>query len=225
MNIQDVVGIAQRVHDAERMNFGASSSREERNRNWARIIGIVHWGHATYNPTPDPQWHIKNAGGGRPQSDDVAVSMPSRHFWDCIPGSGANGYSFRASGDHGPLSSEQHVYAPPRPDGAPVHPTPPPPPPDGSLDVIDAIARIQTDITARRGGPLTQGELNELAANALRLGWPGGTARVPEAVFSAILVWARQRFAGAVPPVEPVNPTKAALLEIRHQLDAVIGSL
>lgn len=121
MTEHDIVALAQRVHDAERMNFGASSSRDERNENWERIIGIVHHGHPSYNQTPDPRWHIKRASAGRPPSDDVAVLMPSREFWDFIPGSGAAGYSFRATYD-GRLPDDQIVYAPRVPDGGTVAP-------------------------------------------------------------------------------------------------------
>lgn len=119
----DIVALAQRVHDAERMNFGASSSRDQRNEQWERIIGIVAHGHPVYNPTPDPRWHIKRASASRPPSDDVAVLMPSREFWDFIPGAGADGYSFRATYD-GVLPSDQIVYAPKRPADAGAVPPP-----------------------------------------------------------------------------------------------------
>jgi hypothetical protein len=115
VDIHQVVAMARHVHDAEGMNFGASSTRDQRNAHWARIIGIVHHGHAVYNATPDPQWHLKRASPTRPPSDDVAVSMPSRHFWDCITSSGSNAYRFEPSGDHGPLPSDQIVFAPPVP--------------------------------------------------------------------------------------------------------------
>jgi hypothetical protein len=126
MDIRQLVDIAQRVHDAEGMSFGSRTTREERNKNWARIIGIVHFGHPLHNPTPDPQWHLKDAGGGRPQSDDVAVSMPTREFWDCIPGCGADGYRFEASASHGALPPDQNVFPPPSPAGGGAT-TPPPP--------------------------------------------------------------------------------------------------
>jgi hypothetical protein len=113
---EDVARIAQTVHDAERVDLGAGSSRDYRNAFWERVIGIVHYGHPVYNDRPDPRWHIKDAGNGRPQSDDVAVIMPGRHYWDCIPGAGAAGYSFRCSYD-GVLSAEQNVYKPRVPDG------------------------------------------------------------------------------------------------------------
>ena len=116
VTIDDIIALAERVHDAEGMNFGASSTRAQRNEQWARIIGIVHHGHPGYNPAPDRRWHIKSAGPGRPQSDDVVVLMPSREYWDCIPGSGTNGYRFHATHD-GVLGAEQYVFPPPVPDG------------------------------------------------------------------------------------------------------------
>ncbi len=121
LSIEQVVVIARRVHDAEGWNLGGLSSREYRNRFWERVVGIVHFGHELYNLTADPRWHVKDAGGGRPMSDDVVVLMPSREYWDCIPGAGADGYSFRASPD-GILPSDQRVYAPRRPEAGAVRP-------------------------------------------------------------------------------------------------------
>lgn len=129
MNEHDLVALAKRVHDAEGMNFGASSSRDQRNAQWERIVGIAHHGHPTYNRTPDPRWHIKRASAGRPPSDDVAVLMPSREFWDFIPSSGADGYRFEVSGSHGALPLDQIVYAPRVPDGGSVGQPPPGPSP------------------------------------------------------------------------------------------------
>ncbi len=117
VSIDRVPDIARAVHDAERINLGASSTRDSRNAFWARVVGIIHFGHPIYNPTPDPNWCIKDGGSGRPQSDDVIVKCRSREFWDCIPGSGADGYSFRCSPD-GVLPANQNVYIPPRPSGA-----------------------------------------------------------------------------------------------------------
>lgn len=116
MDINGVISIAQRIHDAEGVDLGRSSTREQRNEFWARVIGCVYHGHPVYNPNPDKQWHLKNGGGGRPQSDDVTVSMPSRAYWDCIPNAGANGYYFEA-GSGGTLPANQEVYAPPVPSG------------------------------------------------------------------------------------------------------------
>lgn len=118
MNISEVVSIARRVHDAESMNWGPTSTRNGRNADWLRIIGIVHHGHPNYNRTPDPQWHAKDAGGGRPQSDDAIVSMPSRTSYDCVLGTGGPNYSF-IDNPHGEvLGPEQNVWAPPVPPGS-----------------------------------------------------------------------------------------------------------
>jgi hypothetical protein len=141
VDIHQVVAMARRVHDAERMSFSASSTRDERNAHWARIIGIVHHGHAVYNPTPDPQWHLKRASETRPPSDDVAVSMPSRHFWDCIVSSGSDAYRFEASGDHGALPPDQIVFAPPVPAGGGGVELPPAPAlTDQHRQIIERIA-------------------------------------------------------------------------------------
>ena len=56
---------------------------------------------------------IKDAGGGRPVSDDVIVDCGSRDFWDFIGGVGANGYFWRINYD-GRLPGNQNVYPPPR---------------------------------------------------------------------------------------------------------------
>jgi hypothetical protein len=160
MEIDDIVALAERVHDAEGINLGASSTREYRNAFWARVIGIVHHGHREYNRAPDPRWHIKSAGGGRPQSDDVVVLMPSREYWDCIPSAGADGYSFRAT-YHGALEAGQDVYAPPVPSGpapVPVPPSPPveppappappaPVPPPVDTELHNRIALVQTGLS------------------------------------------------------------------------------
>lgn len=127
MEPNDIAALAQRIHDVERWYLGARSTRETRNKFWAFVVGVVHHGHPVYNPTPDRRWHLKSGGGGRPQSDDVAVRMPDRHYWDFIGGVGADGYTFGASADHGPLPMEQPVFPPPMPEGGvistPVQPS------------------------------------------------------------------------------------------------------
>ena len=137
MTIDQLVQMARRIHDTERWHLGASSTRDTRNAFWARVIGCAHHGHAIYNPTPDAQWHLKKADAMRPQTDDVATSMPSRDHWDCIPGAGADGYYFAAAA-HGPLPAGQIVYPPPVPDG--VKPAPAPPsvtyPGDATFDAL-----------------------------------------------------------------------------------------
>jgi hypothetical protein len=111
----DIARIAQAVHDAEGWDLGGSSSRATRNTFWARVVGIVVFGHPRFNQTPDPRWCLKDGGGGRPQSDDVAVLCATREFWDFIGDVGAPNYTFRAGAHPGErLPPEQNVYPPTR---------------------------------------------------------------------------------------------------------------
>lgn len=123
MEPMDLCALAKRVHDAEGYRLGAESTREERNAFWARVVGIAHHGHAAYNLTPDPRWHLKNGGPGRPQSDDVAVIMPERLGMDFITGVGATGYQFQL-GHAFTLPPDQEVWKPPVPSGGAVAPAP-----------------------------------------------------------------------------------------------------
>lgn len=128
LNIQQVLAIVKRIHDEEGYdlgNGGSGEARAYRNAFWARAIGCCHHGHPVYNPgNADSQWCIKDAGGGRPQSDDVtSIGTPSpgstyqpRDSWDCIPGSGLPGYHFEAN-YIGALPPEQNIYDPPVPAG------------------------------------------------------------------------------------------------------------
>jgi hypothetical protein len=77
-------------------------------------VATIHYGHPRFNPAgPDSNWCVKDAGGGRPPSDDVLVRCNSRDAWDLIGGAGASGYTFHL--DYlGGLPSEQNVYPPPR---------------------------------------------------------------------------------------------------------------
>lgn len=146
-----VAEIAKAIHDAEHVDLGAASTRDSRNAFWARVMGVVHFGHPVYNPTPDSSWCIKDGGNGRPQSDDVAVKCVSREFWDCIGGAGAPGYTFRCNKDAGPLPNEQNVYAPPRPAEGGASSggggNPPSTPPSTDLGpVLQAIAALKADL-------------------------------------------------------------------------------
>ena len=77
-------------------------------------MAAVHYGHPDWNPRGrDPDWCVKDAGGGRPPSDDVMTRCGSREAWDIIGGAGANGYSFHLDGIGG-AAGEQNVYPPPR---------------------------------------------------------------------------------------------------------------
>ena len=141
MTITELTRMAKRIHDAEGWKLGSGSTRETRNAFWERVLGCAHWGHPVYNAQPDPQWHSKDPdgpSGGRPATDDVAVSMPSRDAWDCIPGVGADGYRFEADRTPFLLSPDQFVFVPAKPNGAGFaepevpevagHVCPPPPP-------------------------------------------------------------------------------------------------
>ena len=77
-------------------------------------MAAVHYGHPVWNPAGgDRDWCVKDAGGGRPPSDDVMTRCGSHESWDIIGGAGANGYSFHL--DHiGVLPGGQNVYPPPR---------------------------------------------------------------------------------------------------------------
>lgn len=152
MTITDLVHLAEAIHNAEGWDLGSpqrqglteAQAREIRNTFWARVIGCAYHGHPRYNPVPDRQWHLKRADAHRPQTDDVATSMPSRNHWDCIPGAGADGYRFEAT-PHGPLPEGQIVYAPPMPSDVIHTPEPVPstevvfPPRDETMAAFNAI--------------------------------------------------------------------------------------
>jgi hypothetical protein len=100
-------------HDRIGADLGSRSSREQRIAFWFSALAVVHYGHPTYNPAGgDPLWCVKDAGGGRPPSDDVMVRCDTRDFWDTILSAGANGYSWHLSYD-GRLPGSQNVYPPP----------------------------------------------------------------------------------------------------------------
>lgn len=114
IGLSEAFNIIVSVHNGLRWNLGSSSSRDSRvNFLWASVAAI-HYGHSRFNPAgPDPGWCVKDAGGGRPPSDDVLVACGSREAWDLIGGAGANGYSFHL--DYlGRLPGGQNVYPPPR---------------------------------------------------------------------------------------------------------------
>lgn len=172
MTIEQLVVMAERIHNAEGWKLGAASSRETRNAFWARVIGCAYWGHPTYNLTPDTQWHLKKADPTRPQTDDIATSMPSRNHWDCIPNVGTDNYWFEAT-FHGALPSEQIVYAPPKPDGSgsgeqPQPPIPQPPAAIISRDEFYARFRAINDYYAATEGLKRPGGMVIDSANPVR---------------------------------------------------------
>jgi len=114
ISANEALDIIKGVHDAEGWNLGGNSSRDQRIAFIQRAVAVVHFGHSRFNQRgPDSNWCIKDAGGGRPISDDVIVRCNSRESWDLIVGAGGNGYSWHA--DYiGVLPSNQNVYPPPR---------------------------------------------------------------------------------------------------------------
>lgn len=114
ISTEEALGIIENVHNAERWDLGSRSSREQRIEFLFRAVAALHYGSAKYNPQgPDSNWCVKDAGGGRPPSDDVLVRCNSREAWDLIGGAGADGYRFHM--DYiGRLPGDQNVYPPPR---------------------------------------------------------------------------------------------------------------
>lgn len=114
ISVQEAQQIIKSVHDAERWDLGSSSTRESRIAFIQRAVAAVHYGHGRFNPRgPDSNWCIKDAGQGRPISDDVIVRCNSRDAYDLIGGAGANGYSWHID-SIGTLPSVQNVFPPPR---------------------------------------------------------------------------------------------------------------
>ncbi len=110
----EAMSIIKGVHDAEGWNLGGSSSRDHRIAFIQRAAAVVHYGHSRFNQKgPDSNWCIKDAGGGRPISDDVIVRCNTRESYDLIVGAGGNGYSWHVDAI-GTLPGSQNVYPPPR---------------------------------------------------------------------------------------------------------------
>jgi len=102
------------IHNGGRFNLGGSSSRDYRVNFIFGAVAAIHYGHPRWNPAgPDSDWCVKDAGGGRPPSDDVLVRCSTREAWDLIAGAGGNGYSFHRD-FLGRLPSVQNVYPPGR---------------------------------------------------------------------------------------------------------------
>lgn len=114
ISINEAFDIMVRIHNDLRIDLGSRSTRDFRIAFWSAAVAAVHYGHPRFNPRgPDASWCIKDAGGGRPVSDDVIVLCRSRDFWDLIGGVGADGYFWRIVYD-GFLPGSQNVYPPPR---------------------------------------------------------------------------------------------------------------
>ena len=114
IGFQEAYSIIKNIHDVGRFNLGGGSSRDYRVDFIFGAVAAIHYGHPRFNPAGgDPSWCVKDAGGGRPPSDDVLVRCDTREAWDSIGGAGGNGYCFHQ--DYlGRLPGEQNVYPPDR---------------------------------------------------------------------------------------------------------------
>ncbi len=114
ISADEAVSIIRYVHDALGYNLGSNSTRESRVQFFFTALAVIHYGHPVLNPKgPDSGWCGKDAGGGRPPSDDVMVRCSTRDAWDTVLGAGVDGYQFHL--DYiGILPSDQNVYPPAR---------------------------------------------------------------------------------------------------------------
>lgn len=112
ISISQALSLIVNIHNGGRFNLGRSSTRDYRVNFIFGATAAIAYGHARWNPVgPDAGWCVKDAGGGRPPSDDVIVRCGSREAWDLISGAGGDGYSFHA--DYiGRLPGGQNVYPP-----------------------------------------------------------------------------------------------------------------
>lgn len=114
ISFQEAYSIIVNIHNVGRFNLGGSSSRDYRVNFMFGAVAAIAYGHPRWNARgPDSNWCVKDAGGGRPPSDDVLVRCSTREAWDLISGAGGNSYNFHQ--DYlGILPREQNVYLPPR---------------------------------------------------------------------------------------------------------------
>lgn len=114
ISFNEAYNIIKGVHDGMRVNLGSRSSRDYRVAFIFGAVAAVHYGHPRWNAAgPDTNWCVKDAGEGRPPSDDVVVRCSTREAWDLISGAGGDGYGWHA--DYlGRLPGIQSVYAPGR---------------------------------------------------------------------------------------------------------------
>ena len=113
ISTEEAIDMIINLHNVERWNLGHGSTREDRVDFLWRAVAVLHYGHPLYNPAgPDPDWCVKDAGAGRPPSDDVIVRCSSREAWDILLSAGGD-YHFHQE-YLGRLGREQNVYAPPQ---------------------------------------------------------------------------------------------------------------
>lgn len=145
--IEEAFSIIKSVYARFGWNPDSRSSREQRNAWFASAVACVHYGHPEFNPSGgDPRWCIKDAGGGRPQSDDIVVNRVTRAYFDLMPNAGADNWSWNLGAHSESLPSEQNVYPPSEaslPGGAPPSNPGVPPvvtPPQTGMDPAVAAA-------------------------------------------------------------------------------------
>jgi hypothetical protein len=114
IGLNEAYNIIIEIHNSLRVDLGGRSSRDYRVNFLFAAVAAIHYGHPRFNSQgPDSNWCVKDAGGGRPPSDDVLVRCNTREAWDLIIGAGGNGYHWHL--DYlGTLPSVQNVYPPPR---------------------------------------------------------------------------------------------------------------
>jgi len=114
ISFNEAYNIVRSIHDGMRVNLGSRSSRDYRVNFIFGAGAAIHYGHPRWNPRgPDSDWCVKDAGGGRPPSDDVIVRCSTREAWDLIISAGGDGYHWHA--DYlGRLPNAQNVYSPGR---------------------------------------------------------------------------------------------------------------
>jgi hypothetical protein len=113
ITIEEAFSIVQATYGAFGWKPDQNSTRDQRNQMIASAVAVVHYGHPALNPAGgDPRWCIKNAGGGRPQSDDIIVDRTTRAYYDLIPNAGASNWYFSLGAHSEPLPAEQNVYPP-----------------------------------------------------------------------------------------------------------------
>lgn len=105
--------IMRTVFESQGWSIGSGSSRDQRNEWWEAATAVLHFGHPRFNSTPDDKWCVKDAGAGRPQSDDIIARIDTRDAWDLVGNMGGDGASW-GRGYVGKLGSEQNIYAPSR---------------------------------------------------------------------------------------------------------------
>jgi hypothetical protein len=112
--VEEALSLVRTMHDRMGVDLGSRSTRDSRVAFFFSAVAAIHYGHPVWNPGgPDPDWCVKDAGGGRPPSDDVIARCGSRDAWDLILSAGADGYQFHL--DYiGRLPGDQNVYPPPQ---------------------------------------------------------------------------------------------------------------